>query len=39
MSDRIIEAERSIVWAADVMPYTFETIFQQLGSTGLGAIK
>lgn len=39
MSDRIIEAERSIVWAADVMPDTFETIIRQLGSTGLGAVK
>jgi len=39
MSDRIIQAEKSIVWAADVMPDKFKDIVQQLGNTGLGAIK
>lgn len=37
--DRIIQAERSIVWAADVMPYRFEEVLQQLGGVGLGAVK
>lgn len=39
VSDRIIEARQSIVWAADVMPDKFEAIVQQLGNTGLGAVK